>query len=216
MDNTFSIVGRCPHTGALGVAIATARIAVGSRAPHARAHVAAISTQAWIDVMLAYKSLQIIEKGQSAQVALEQVLAEDEGKELRQLIIIDAHGNKAAFTGKGTEPFAGHIVGENCVVAGNFLKDKSTLNAMAAAFDGEKGCLGDRLMLALESGQAAGGDKRGKMSAAIIVVKDSIHPYINLRVDYGADPVKELREIYNRYLEFLQGAGASQKSQRLW
>lgn len=216
MDNTFSIVGRCPCTGALGVAIATARMAVGSRAPFARAHVGAVSTQAWIDVMLGYNSLQIMEKGKSAQVALEQILAADEGRELRQLIIIDAHGNKAAFTGKDTEPFTGHTVGENCVVAGNFLKDKNILNAMVAAFDGEDGCLGERLMLALESGQAAGGDKRGKMSAAIIVVKDSIHPYINLRVDYSNDPVQDLREIFNRYMVFLQGVDASKKSQRLW
>jgi uncharacterized Ntn-hydrolase superfamily protein len=214
MDNTFSIVGRCPETGALGVAIATARIAVGSRAPHAQAQVAALSTQAWTNVSLAYESLRLIKEGKGAQAALDEVLAADQGRELRQLIIIDAQGNQAAFTGKETEPVTGHLLGENCVAAGNFLKDRETINALVNTFESQKGFLGDRLMSALEAGQAAGGDKRGKMSAAIIVVKDSVHPLINLRIEYSSEPVRELRMVYDKYQEFIKDADSTAKSQR--
>jgi uncharacterized Ntn-hydrolase superfamily protein len=198
-DSTFSIVALDPDTGHLGVAVSTARLAVGNRVPYVKAKVGAVATQANTNPMLAYEALLLLEMGKGAQEALNAALGSDPGREERQLTVIDVKGNKAAFTGSKPDDYKGHIVGKNCVVAGNILVGPETLTAMVEAFDATQGTLGDRIMAAMEAGQKAGGDKRGKISAAILVATDSLHPYINLRIDDSADPVADLRKLYDAY-----------------
>ena len=203
-DNTFSIVARDPVTGALGAAVSTARLAVGNRVIHVEHNVGAIATQANTNPLLAKEALQRLQNGVSAKDALDAVLQADEKRDERQLSIIDAKGNVAAFTGTKPDDYKNHIIGKDFIVAGNILVGKETLEAMASAFDALKGTLADRVMAALEAGQQAGGDRRGKISAAIVVVNQapSSNGYaknIDLRIDSSKDPVAELRVLYDAY-----------------
>ena len=203
-DNTFSIVARDPVTGALGAAVSTARLAVGNRLIHVEHNVGAIATQANTNPLLAKEALQRLQNGVTAKDALDAVLQADEKRDERQLSIIDAKGNVAAFTGTKPDDYKNHIIGKDFIVAGNILVGKETLEAMASAFDALKGTLADRVMAALEAGQQAGGDRRGKISAAIVVVNQapSINGYaknIDLRIDSSKDPVAELRVLYDAY-----------------
>jgi uncharacterized Ntn-hydrolase superfamily protein len=198
-DSTFSIVALDPDTGALGVAVSTARLAVGNRVPFAKAKVGAVATQANTNPTLGYEALRLLEQGKTAQEALEAVLAADPGREERQLSVIDAKGNRAGFTGSKPDDYKAHILGKNCVAAGNILTGRETLTALVETFEGAKGTLGDRIMAAMEAGQKAGGDKRGRISAAMLVVTEGGHPYINLRIDKSTDPVAELRVLYDAY-----------------
>lgn len=203
-DNTFSIVARDPVTGALGAAVSTARLAVGNRVIHVEHNVGAIATQANTNPLLAKEALQRLQNGVTAKDALDAVLQADEKRDERQLSIIDAKGNVAAFTGTKPDDYKNHIVGKDFIVAGNILVGKETLEAMATAFDALKGTLADRVMAALEAGQQAGGDRRGKISAAIVVVNQapSSNGYaknIDLRIDSSKDPVAELRVLYDAY-----------------
>ena len=205
---TFSIVARCPKTLALGVAVATAVPAVGSAVPHVEADLAAIATQAQTSVFYGSEGLQLLKRGLTPQEALEKMLIGDKGREKRQVIIIDAHGRKAAFTGLETEDWKGHQIGENHLVAGNMLAGKQVTLAMGESFRQRKGGLADRLLKALEAGQNAGGDKRGCMSAALKVAdrrwKSESRPILDLRVDVHRDPVKELRRVYKASSSYFQ------------
>jgi uncharacterized Ntn-hydrolase superfamily protein len=140
--------------------------------------------------------------GFSPQKALETMLKEDEQRETRQIIIIDKNGRTAAFTGKENIEWKGHIIGKDYAVAGNILAGKQVTEAMAQTFENSEGELAERLLTALEAGQNAGGDKRGKTSAALLVVgKGSIgpRPFVSLRVDVHREPVEELRRIFVEY-----------------
>jgi uncharacterized Ntn-hydrolase superfamily protein len=117
----------------------------------------------------------------------------------RQLSIVDARGTIAAFTGSQVQPWRGHREGSGYVVAGNLLVSDETILAMAETFEAARGSLGERLVVALEAGQAAGGDRRGKVSAALRVVRDQEYPYLDLRVDEHPEPVAELRRIFDIY-----------------
>lgn len=196
---TFSIVARCPQTGDLGVAVSTAIPAVGAINPFARARVGAIATQAWSNPYLGIDGLGLLAQGLSAAEVLEHLLKVDADKERRQLSIVDACGGVAAFTGDEAQPWRGHRTGEGYVTAGNLLISGETIQAMAEAFEAARGPLGERLLLALEAGQAIGGDRRGKVSAALLVVRDEEYPYVDLRVDEHAEPVAELRRIFDIY-----------------
>jgi uncharacterized Ntn-hydrolase superfamily protein len=196
---TFSISAYCPRTGDLGIAVSTAIPAVGAINPFARARVGAISTQAWSNPYLGIDGLSLLAQGLSAAAASEQLLQADADREKRQLCIVDARGGVAAFTGKEVEPWSGHLVGRGYAVAGNLLVSGATIEAMADAFEEACGSLADRLLVALEGGQAAGGDKRGRVSAALLVVRDEEYPHIDLRVDEHADPVAKLRRIFSVY-----------------
>jgi len=200
---TFSMVARCPKTLALGVCVCTAVPAVRDRVPHAEAGVGAIATQAHTSTLYGIKGLRLLKMGFSPQTALEAMLKEDPERESRQVIIVDKHGRTAAFTGKETIGWSGHFGGKDYVVAGNMLVEGEVLDAMAQAFESSEGELAERLMKALEAGQEAGGDKRGKTSAALLVVSEEqvrTYPYLDLRVDQHQEPVKELR----RKLEILK------------
>jgi uncharacterized Ntn-hydrolase superfamily protein len=199
---TFSIVARCPKTQTLGVCVATAAPAVGSEVPHAEADVGAIATQANTNILYGVDGLKLLKKGYSPQTALETMLKKDKERETRQVIIIDKNGRTAAFTGNETIEWKGHLIGKDYIVAGNILTGKRVIEAMAHAFEKSKGELAERLLTALEAGQNAGGDKRGKTSAALLTVGKDLggpRPFISLRVDMHEEPVKELRRIYREY-----------------
>jgi len=207
---TFSMVARCERTGELGVCVSTAVPAVGSIVPHAELDVAAIATQATSNVMYGIKGLQLIKLGLSPSSALDALLREDEEREVRQVIMIDKDGKTAAFTGGETVEWKGHLTGRNYATAGNMLVGSQVIEAMAKTFDSTEGPLEERLMKALEAGQNAGGDKRGRVSAALLVMKrleaDSPRPWVDLRVDENPDPVAELRRIYEVFkVRYLSG-----------
>jgi len=204
---TFSMVARCSRTGALGVCVSTAVPAVGGVVPHAEAGVGAIATQGYTEVQYGLKGLELLRRGVPPQKALERMLKADPKRETRQVIIIDELGRKAAHTGRETHDWRGHIIGEDYVAAGNLIVSEKVLEAMAEAFEDSEGHLSDRLMLALEAGERAGGDKRGGISAALIVVGErnlpEVRPIISLRVDFHREPVRELRRIYDAYMKWL-------------
>jgi uncharacterized Ntn-hydrolase superfamily protein len=162
--------------------------------------VGAIATQAQTNIAYGTHGLQLLESNSVPQEALKKLLATDKDREKRQVIIIDAKGRKAAFTGKETEEWKGHAIGEDCVVAGNMLAGSNVIHAMRDSFIEEKGTLALRLIKALETGQDAGGDRRGRLSAALLVADSrwigSSRPLIDLRVDVHSNPVAELRRVY--------------------
>jgi uncharacterized Ntn-hydrolase superfamily protein len=195
--NTFSIVAYDATSGMLGVAISTRVPAVGAVCPFARAGVGAISTQAWTNPLLGVDGLDLLEQGNSAEEALQKLLDADPDPEMRQVIAVDKEGRSAAHTGSEADPWKGHRTGDGYAVAGNMLVGEETITAMAEAFEASADePLSERLLRALESGQAAGGDKRGRQSAALFVVKSESYPYLDLRVDEHSDPVAELRRVY--------------------
>lgn len=195
--NTFSIVGQCEKTGQLGVAVSTKVPAVGHLCPYAKAGVGAICTQSFTNPYLGINGLKYLEKGLSASETLERVLSEDPKPELRQVIIVDGQGNTAAFTGEKCDDWFGDITGENFAVAGNMLVGEDTIKDMAITFETKKNLkLSERLLQSLEAGQLAGGDKRGKQSAAILVVDKEDYPLLDLRVDDHSNPVNELKRLY--------------------
>ena len=197
-------MARCPKTLALGVCVSTAAPAVGSRVPHVEARVGAIATQAETNILYGINGLKLLKMGFSPQTALETMLKEDPDRESRQVIIIDKEGRSAAFTGRKTVNWKGHFIGKDYVVAGNMLVGNSVVDAMAEAFESSEGVLSERLMRALEAGQKAGGDKRGKTSAASLVAQKEqggTHPLLDLRVDEHQNPVRELRRVFEIYKE---------------
>lgn len=208
--NTFSISARCPRTGMLGVAVSTAVPGVGGICPFVEAGIGAISTQSWVNPYLGVDGLKFLREGKSAKQALEALMAEDPGRDVRQLGIVDAKGVSAAWSGKDCTQWFGHITGENFSVQGNMLVGEATIAAMAEAFEKSAALdLPERLVIALEAGQKAGGDKRGRQSAAVLVHKTEAYPYLSLRVDEHAHPVAELRRVFEvarqQLLPFVDG-----------
>lgn len=199
---TFSIVARCPKTLALGVCVSTAVPAVGSVVPHVEAEVGAVATQGQTSVLYGINGLKLLKMGFSPQTALDAMLKEDSKREKRQVAIIDKDGRTAAFTGKETLEWKGHLVGEDYVVAGNALVGAQVIEAMAETFENSEGNLAERLLKALEAGQEAGGDRRGKASAALFVVDKQplpTRPFVDLRVDEHPNPVAELRRVWEDF-----------------
>jgi len=197
---TFSIVARDELTGEFGVAVSTARCAVGARCPFARAGVGAVATQARVNTLLGIQGLALLEAGTAAEDALRGLVASDPGRELRQLHLVDRAGRTAAHTGADAVPWAGHTTQENVSLAGNMLTGAGVLAAMADGFARSGGPLWDRLAAALQAGQDAGGDKRGRQPAALVVVRSLPFPLVDVRVDDHADPVPELRRILDLYV----------------
>jgi uncharacterized Ntn-hydrolase superfamily protein len=193
---------------------------VGSVVPYAKAGVGAIATQSFANTTFGPKGLELLRKGLTPSQVLKQLLASDKDRELRQVGIVDAKGRAAAFTGKKCLPWAGHIVGKGFAVQGNILAGEQVVKAMAKAFQETQGELAERLMAALEAGEQAGGDARGKQSAAILVVRKGAgyggfdDRYIDLRVDDHPEPVKELRRILTIKLAWAQLFEASKWRQK--
>jgi uncharacterized Ntn-hydrolase superfamily protein len=213
---TFSIIARDPESGMFGVAVSTAVPCVGAVVPHVKPGAGAIATQSYTNVRLGIAGLKLLALGLSPEVALTALLAEDEGRALRQCAGIDAQGRVFAYSGDQCVDWYGARTGENYSVQGNMLVGKETVDAMAEAFEAAKGHLSSRLLKALEAGQAAGGDKRGRESAALLVAPfgtgdDGTPAKIDMRVDLHDDPVAELRRIFNvqreRYRASLEQEG---------
>lgn len=194
--STFSIVARCPSTGRFGVAVASRAFACGSRCPAVRPNVGAVAGQAWIDPAIRWRLLDEISAGASASVALQRVLKRATGTEHCQLGVVDAHDGSAAHTGETTMPWAGHRIGRGYTTQGNLLAGPDVLARMEDAFVSSSGDLAGRLLLALEAGDAAGGDRRGRQSAALVVGDQPEFPYIDIRVDDHVQPLVELRRLY--------------------
>lgn len=206
--STFSIVGRDPETGELGIAVQSKFLAVGSAVAWAKSGAGAIATQALANLDYGEIGLKLLEKGYSAEKTLAALLAMDDGREDRQIGIVDNSGNSVTYTGSGCFDWAGGICGENFACQGNILVSEATVAAMAETFRNTGGSLARRLVKALDKAQDAGGDKRGRQSAALLVVKEKgsyggfNDRYIDLRVDDDPEPIKrlinllELHELY--------------------
>lgn len=195
--NTFSIVGRCAHTGELGCAVASAVPAVGALCIYLRSRVGAVSTQAWVNPYLATRLLDELARGRDAQHALATVIDNDAGADVRQVGAIGMNGNGIAWTGADCTPWAGQRTGADFAVQGNMLSGSEVLDALVRGFeDSAEESLDSRLLGALEAAQSVGGDKRGRQSAALKVVGEESYPSVDLRVDDHPDPVAELRRIH--------------------
>jgi uncharacterized Ntn-hydrolase superfamily protein len=202
--HTFSIVARDTKTGEMGVAVQSHWFSVGTSVSWAEAGVGAVATQSFTNKSFGIRGLNLLRSGLTAQQALDSLLKNDEGREVRQVAIIDNKGNVATHTGKGCIDYASHIQGNNFSVQSNMMLTDKVPSAMADAFEKSKGKpLAERMILALEAAQKAGGDIRGRQSAAIIVVpaKSEAKPWdertIDLRVDDNPEPIKELHRLYN-------------------
>src|SRR5256714_5757069 len=199
--HTFSIVARDPATGELGVAVQSHWFSVGAIVPWAEAGVGAVATQSFVDPSYGKNGLDLMRAGTSAPDALKELLAKDEGREVRQVAMIDAQGRVDAWTGKNDIQAAGHIVGKDFSAQANLMLNDRVWPAMARAFESTKGDLAERMLAALDAAQAAGGDIRGRQSAAIIVVtgKPTGQPWkdriFDLRVDDSPEPLRELRRL---------------------
>lgn len=202
---TFSIVAYDPENKEWGVAVQSKFIAVGAIVPFARANVGAIATQAWANTSYGPKGLKLLEVGLSAEDVINILTKMDPNSEHRQIGVVDSNGNAAAFTGSKCFEWAGHIVGEHYTCQGNILASEDVVLSMSEAYNKTKGDLVERLLAALEAGQQAGGDRRGKQSAAILIVKEKgaydggTDRYIDVRVDDHPEPIKELRRVFELY-----------------
>jgi len=199
--HTFSIVARDPATGELGVAVQSHWFSVGSIVTWAEAGVGAVATQSFVDPSYGKNGLELMRAGKSAPDTLKELLEKDEGREVRQVAMIDAQGRVDAWTGKNDIQAAGHIVGNNFSAQANLMLNDKVWPAMARAFENTKGDLAERMLAALDAAQEVGGDIRGKQSAALIVVtgkptgqawKDRT---FDLRVDDSPQPLVELRRL---------------------
>ena len=159
LEGTFSIAAFDPSNGDLGIAVQSRFIAVGGVVPWAKANVGAIATQAWANVSYGSRGLELLESGRSAKQVLTELIESDEKREVRQVGIVDARGEVAAFTGKECMEWAGHVVGDHYCCQGNILVSQATVEEMAKAFEVTKGDLIDKLLASLEGGQRAGGDR---------------------------------------------------------
>lgn len=198
---TFSIVAFDPARQEWGVAVASKFLAAGAVVPWARAGAGAVATQSYANTRFGPEGLAAMAGGLSAEETLARLLAEDPEREKRQVGLVDRQGRAAAFTGAACLPWAGHLVGEGFCCQGNLLVDGRTLEAMAEAFVKTSGELADRLVAALLAGDRAGGDRRGRQSAAILVVREGggyggfNDRYMDLRVDDDPDPVAKLKDL---------------------
>lgn len=200
--STFSIVAFDPNTKELGIAVQSKVVAVGAIVPWARAGVGAIATQSYANTKYGPEGLKLLEQGLDPNEVIKKLTANDSLAPSRQVGIVDAAGRAATFTGNKCNSWAGGRKGKNYTVQGNILTGPEVVDAMAEAFEKAKGELGACLIAALEAGQAAGGDKRGRQSAALLIVREGWgysgynDRYRDLRVDDNPEPIKELGRIY--------------------
>lgn len=204
---TFSIIARDARTGMLGIAVTTKFFGVGSLCPFARAGVGAVATQALVNPTYGPRGLELLARGLAPEEVVEALLQSDDGRDHRQLHVIDAQGRVAARSGSECVDWFGHQTHDGFSVAGNMLAGPQVIAETASAFEASANSpLPERLVRALEAGQAAGGDKRGRQSAAMLIVSTEVYPYLDLRVDDHPDPVPELRRLYEEakaeYLPF--------------
>ncbi|MBN8873834.1 MAG: DUF1028 domain-containing protein [Rhodospirillales bacterium] len=193
---TWSILARDPATGTLGAAVATRFFAVGALAIHVEGGVAALATQALINPMYAVHGMPRLRAGEAPQAVIDGLLAEDAGRDHRQIHVLDAQGRIAAHTGAACVAWCGSVHGTEVSVAGNMLAGPAVVQATLDAFAAASGTMADRLLTALEAGEAAGGDRRGKQSAALKIATRDPYPDLDIRTDDHPDPLRELRRLH--------------------
>lgn len=202
---TYSIVARDPSTGELGVAVASRFFAVGALVPHIRGGKCAVATQAFVNPLWGIEAADRMAKGETAPDVLADLVSRDGGQAQRQAHMIDTRGLIAAHTGEECVDWCGHLVGDSVSVAGNMLAGEEVIVETLAAYEAHPDLpFPERLMTAMEAGEVAGGDKRGKQSAALRIHKSEDFPWLDLRADDHSDPLPELRRLYDvaqeRYL----------------
>jgi uncharacterized Ntn-hydrolase superfamily protein len=199
--HTYSIVARDPNTGEMGVAVQSHWFSVGSSVPWAEAGVGAVATQSFVRIEYGPEGLDLMKKGVPAPEALKRLVEADAGRDVRQVAMIDASGRVSAWTGSKCIKAAGDHVGGGYSVQANLMLDSGVWPAMAKAFESANGELADRMLAALEAAQAAGGDIRGRQSAAIRIVKGKStgkawdDTVMDLRIEDHPEPIKELRRL---------------------
>jgi uncharacterized Ntn-hydrolase superfamily protein len=201
---TYSIVAHDPETGRLGVAVQSHWFAVGPIVPWARPGIGAVATQANVEVSYGPRLLDLLAQGAAPQAALDQLLAEDPAAHTRQVAVVDAQGRAAVHTGAGCIPFAGDAVGAGFTCQANIMASERVWTEMRDTFASSRGMLGERMLEALDAGERAGGDLRGRQSAALLVVPAEGEPWrsdVRLHVDEDPEPLRELRRLYR-----IQGA----------
>lgn len=201
LAHTYSIVAMDQKTGDIGVAVQSHWFSVGSMVIWGEAGVGVVATQSFVNPSFGLKGLELLKKGKTPQQVVDELLGADEGRELRQLAILNAKGNAAASTGKSCIPDAGHIVGENFSVQANMMKSNKVWPAMAEAFKKSEGPLAERMLAALEAAEKAGGDIRGKQSTAMMVFRGNPSgnvwedKILDLRVEDSPAPLPELKRL---------------------
>lgn len=201
LAHTFSIVARDTVTGEMGVAVQSHWFSVGTVVSWGEAGVGVIATQSFVNVSFGPRGLEMLKSGMTAQQVLDALITSDEGRDVRQLAIVDSKGNAAAYTGKNCIPAAGHIVGNNYSAQANLMLNDKVWGAMSDAFENSTGPLAERMLAALEAAQSVGGDIRGMQSAALLVFRGEStgkvweDKLVDLRVDDSDQPLKELRRL---------------------
>jgi uncharacterized Ntn-hydrolase superfamily protein len=215
---TWSIIARDAASGAFGVAIATRFFAVGALCPHAESGVGALSTQALVNPHYGAQGLKLLREGLPAESVVRRLIAPDEGREQRQLHVIDAAGRIGQHSGRSCIDWCGAIAGDGFSVAGNMLAGARVIEDTAKAYEGGKALpFAERLIAALEAGEAAGGDKRGKQSAALLIHSTEAYPQLSLRVDDHAEPLAELKRLHEKAHErFIPFMGCGPSKARPW
>jgi uncharacterized Ntn-hydrolase superfamily protein len=198
---TWSILARDPATGTLGVAVASRFFAVGAICPHVEGRIAALATQALVNPMYAVHAMPRLRTGEAPAGILASLVSPDPGADQRQFHIIDAAGRIAQHTGVNCVDWAGQVSSDNVSVAGNMLAGEATVRATLAGYLSANGSMAERLLTAMEAGEKAGGDKRGKQSAALKIASRDPYPDLDIRADDHPDPLTELRRLYHVSLE---------------
>src|SRR5258708_17582995 len=197
---TFSIAGRCARTGMLGAVVTTSSMAVGSRCTWAEANVGAVLTQHRTDPRLGPKILELLKRGSSPEGVIRDLERSDPNLGWRQLAVVGADGMGAVFNGARITSALNAKVGRNCASAGNILRNHAVVDAMISTFEeNEDQALAERLMRAIEAGDAAGGELKQVKSAALLVVHRESFPFVDLRVDLNPRPLVELRFLWELY-----------------
>ncbi|HAY32890.1 MAG TPA: DUF1028 domain-containing protein [Ignavibacteria bacterium] len=221
LAHTYSIVARDPVTGEMGVAVQSHWFSVGSIVSWGEAGVGVVATQSFVNPSFGVKGLQLLKEGKSPQETVDELIAADEGRDVRQLAILDAKGRSASYTGKYCIPEAGNIAKENYSVQANMMLTDKVWSAMSAAFENSTGPLAERMIAALEAAEKEGGDIRGKQSACILVVRGEStgkiweDRLIDLRVEDHSEPVEELKrllKVFRAYEHMNNGDVAIEKN----
>jgi uncharacterized Ntn-hydrolase superfamily protein len=206
---TWSIIARDQGTEQFGIAVASRFFAVGALVPRVKSRIGAIATQALVNAFFGTEGLRLLEQGASALDVVSAVTAADAGREHRQVHVMDSQGRIAAHTGKACIGWCGHLAGDNISVAGNMLAGARVIEDTAAAYERNATLsFPRRLIAAMSAGEAAGGDKRGKQSAALVICGDQEWPDLDLRVDDHLDPLAELERLEKvsreRFVHFMR------------
>ncbi len=207
--STFSIVAFDPKTKELGIAVESKFLSVGAVVPWAQAGVGAIATQSWANTSYGPRGLRMLKQGMTPAQVGKKLVANDQHAAQRQFGIVDARGHAFTFTGEGCYEWAGGVTGKNFAAQGNILVSAATVDALAETFEKTRGALAERLVAALAAGQAAGGDRRGQESAALLVVRAKggyggyNDRYIDLRVDDHPAPIDELKRLLDLHHLYL-------------